>query len=191
VSHTGKVKTGAGSSTPTSPRWISAFRNKSYGSLSGLSANGVAGKSDDGEEESGGTALKTPFVSGAAPGDDKAGSTPAAPPSPSSVLATAAAAGPAAVPAAEVSSSSPAAAAGDGELRGGCVWRVYLAVKFTSWHPLKSKVEKDTLNTAGPLYTQMMDIAEQWLRDPAARVPMAVVLPQANALKGEGEEARR
>jgi hypothetical protein len=64
--------------------------------------------------------------------------------------------------------------------------KIYLAVRFASkYHPLRSKVEKGTFDTATGTYKQMLQLAGEWLRDPAKRCTMAAAMPHQAPVRGK------
>ena len=83
----------------------------------------------------------------------------------------------------------PSSASHGGDMPGsggggsGCVWRVYFAVRFTSSTMFRNRIERDTFDTARPLYRDMGEMAEKWLRNAGERKLMVELLPHAKSIK--------
>jgi len=73
----------------------------------------------------------------------------------------------------------------------GCVWRVYFAVRFTRSTMFKSRIERDTFDTARPLYQDMGEMAEKWLRNAGERKLMMELLPHAKSVKAAAKRGRK
>jgi hypothetical protein len=59
-------------------------------------------------------------------------------------------------------------------------------VRFSSkYHPLRNKVEKGTFDTASVAYKHMLQLAEEWLREPDKRCTMAAAMPHQAPVRGE------